>query len=380
MTAKEWLYQLLDIMVQKEASDLLISVNAPPTLKMAGKLTPMGDQGLSVEQVNELVSASIPETVMARFQVEREANFALSLKDKGRFRVSAFQQRNQKAMVIRRIAFEIPHLEELSLPPVLGELANIKRGLVFVVGGTGTGKSTTLASMIQQRNETLGGHIISVEDPIEYVHPHKKAIINQREVGIDTDSFEVALKNTLRQAPDVILIGEIRTRETMEHALTFAETGHLCLATLHANNANQALDRIINFFPMERHGQIWLDLSLNLRAIVAQQLLPTVDGGRCPAIEIMLKSPLIGDLIRKGEVNEIKSVMARSRDLGMQTFDQALYDIFKAGKITEEVALVHADSANDLRMMIKYGDAGSEGMTQAREAASHLSLKRDDEF
>jgi twitching motility protein PilU len=380
MTAKEWLYQLLDIMVQKEASDLLISVNAPPTLKMAGKLTPLGDQGLSVAQVDELVSASIPETVMTRFQVEREANFALSLRGKGRFRVSAFQQRNQKAMVIRRIAFEIPHLEELSLPPVLGELANNKRGLVFVVGGTGTGKSTTLASMIQQRNETLGGHIISVEDPIEYVHPHKKAIINQREVGIDTDSFEVALKNTLRQAPDVILIGEIRTRETMEHALTFAETGHLCLATLHANNANQALDRIIHFFPHERHEQIWLDLSLNLRAIVAQQLLPTVDGGRCPAIEIMLKSPLIGDLVRKGEVNEIKNVMARSRDLGMQTFDQALYDLFRAGKITEEVALVHADSANDLRMMIKYTDAGSEGLVQAREAASQLSLKRDEDF
>ncbi|MBB3330875.1 twitching motility protein PilU [Halomonas campaniensis] len=380
MTAKEWLYQLLDIMVQKEASDLLISVGAPPTLKMAGKLTPLGDQGLSVAQVDELVSASIPDVVMERFQVEREANFALSLKDKGRFRVSAFQQRNQKAMVIRRIAFEIPHLEELSLPSVLGELANNKRGLVFVVGGTGTGKSTTLASMIQQRNETLGGHIISVEDPIEYVHPHKKAIINQREVGIDTDSFEVALKNTLRQAPDVILIGEIRTRETMEHALTFAETGHLCLATLHANNANQALDRIIHFFPHERHEQIWLDLSLNLRAIVAQQLLPTVDGGRCPAIEIMLKSPLIGDLVRKGEVNEIKNVMSRSRDLGMQTFDQALYDLFRAGKITEEVALVHADSANDLRMMIKYGDEGSEGLTQAREAASHLSLRRDDDF
>ncbi|PWV73049.1 PilT/PilU family type 4a pilus ATPase [Halomonas sp. A11-A] len=380
MTAKEWLYQLLDIMVQKEASDLLISVNAPPTLKMAGKLTPLGDQGLSVAQVDELVSASIPETVMTRFQVEREANFALSLRGKGRFRVSAFQQRNQKAMVIRRIAFEIPHLEELSLPPVLGELANNKRGLVFVVGGTGTGKSTTLASMIQQRNETLGGHIISVEDPIEYVHPHKKAIINQREVGIDTDSFEVALKNTLLQAPDVILIGEIRTRETMEHALTFAETGHLCLATLHANNANQALDRIIHFFPHERHEQIWLDLSLNLRAIVAQQLLPTVDGGRCPAIEIMLKSPLIGDLVRKGEVNEIKNVMARSRDLGMQTFDQALYDLFRAGKITEEVALVHADSANDLRMMIKYADAGSEGLAQAREAASQLSLKRDEDF
>ena len=380
MTAKEWLHQLLEIMVLKDASDLLISVGAPPTLKMAGQLTPLGEQRLSVAQVDELVSVSIPEGGMERFKAEREANFALSLAGKGRFRISAFQQRNQKAMVIRRIAFEIPHLEELSLPPVLGELANGKRGLVFVVGGTGTGKSTTLASMIQQRNETLGGHIISVEDPIEYVHPHKKAIINQREVGIDTDSFEVALKNTLRQAPDVILIGEIRTRETMEHALTFAETGHLCLATLHANNANQALDRIINFFPAERHPQVWLDLSLNLRAIVAQQLLPTVDGARCPAIEIMLKSPLIGDLVRKGEVNEIKGVMGRSRDRGMQTFDQALFDLFKAGRITEEVALVHADSANDLRMMIKYGDGGSEGLAQAHEAASQLSLQRDDDF
>ncbi|GHE20928.1 PilT/PilU family type 4a pilus ATPase [Halomonas urumqiensis] len=380
MTAKEWLYQLLDIMVKQEASDLLISVNAPPTLKMAGKLTPMGDQGLTVAQVNELVAASLPESVRQRFNDEHEANFALSIEGKGRFRVSAFQQRNQPAMVIRRIAFEIPHLEELSLPTVLGELANIKRGLVFVVGGTGTGKSTTLASMIQQRNETVGGHIISVEDPIEYVHPHIKAIINQREVGIDTESFEVALKNTLRQAPDVILIGEIRTRETMEHALTFAETGHLCLATLHANNANQALDRIIHFFPHERHEQIWLDLSLNLRAIVAQQLLPTVDGGRCPAIEIMLKSPLIGDLVRKGDVGEIKNIMARSRELGMQTFDQALYELFKLGKISEEVALVHADSANDLRMMIKYGDESSEGMSQARDAANRFSLRSEDDF
>ena len=380
MTAQEWLHQLLDIMVQKEASDLLISVNAPPTLKMAGQLTPLGDQGLSVTQVNELVGVSIPETLLERFKTEHEANFALSFKDRGRFRVSAFQQRNQMAMVIRRIGFDIPHLEELSLPATLGELANNKRGLVFVVGGTGTGKSTTLASMIQQRNETLGGHIISVEDPIEYVHPHRKAIINQREVGIDTESFEVALKNTLRQAPDVILIGEVRTRETMEHALTFAETGHLCLATLHANNANQALDRIINFFPIERHAQVWLDLSLNLRAIVAQQLLPTVDGGRCPAIEIMLKSPLIGDLVRKGEVGEIKNIMARSRDLGMQTFDQALFDLFKAGKISEEVALVHADSANDLRMMIKFGDERSEGVAGAKEAASHLSLRGEDDF
>ncbi|QFU03233.1 Twitching mobility protein [Halomonas sp. THAF5a] len=380
MTAKEWLHQLLGIMVQREASDLLISVNAPPTLKMAGRLTPLGDQGLSVAQVNELVGASLPEAQRERFTTEHEANFALSLKDMGRFRISAFQQRNQMAMVVRRIGFDIPHLEELSLPPALGELVNNKRGLVFVVGGTGTGKSTTLASMIQQRNETIGGHIISVEDPIEYVHPHRKAIINQREVGIDTESFEVALKNTLRQAPDVILIGEVRTRETMEYALTFAETGHLCLATLHANNANQALDRILNFFPMERHAQVWLDLSLNLHAIVAQQLLPTIDGGRCPAIEIMLKSPLIGDLVRKGEVGEIKKIMARSRDLGMQTFDQALFDLYKAGKISEEVALVHADSANDLRMMIKFGDEKSDGVKGAKESASHFSLRGEDDF
>ncbi|MCK2185564.1 PilT/PilU family type 4a pilus ATPase [Halomonas getboli] len=380
MTAKEWLYQLLDIMIEKDASDLLISVAAPPTLKMAGKLTPMGEEGLSVAQVDELVAAAMPDTHRARFADENEANFALSLPGRGRFRVSAFRQRNQAAMVLRRIAFEIPHLEELSLPTVLGELANIKRGLVFVVGGTGTGKSTTLASMIQQRNETIGGHIISIEDPIEYVHPHNKAIINQREVGIDTESFEVALKNTLRQAPDVILIGEIRTRETMEHALAFAETGHLCLATLHANNANQALDRIIHFFPHERHDQVWLDLSLNLQAIVAQQLLPTREGGRCPAIEILLKSPLIADLIRKGEVSEVKNIMARSRDMGMQTFDQALYDLYKKGQISEEVALVHADSANDLRMMIKYGDEQGVGLAQAKEAASHLSLRGEDDY
>ncbi|WP_046079380.1 PilT/PilU family type 4a pilus ATPase [Halomonas sp. HG01] len=380
MTAKEWLYQLLDIMIEKEASDLLISVGAPPTLKMAGQLMPMGEEGLSVAQVGELVAAAMPENHRARFDDEQEANFALSLSGRGRFRVSAFRQRNQPAMVLRRIAFEIPHLEELSLPEVLGELANIKRGLVFVVGGTGTGKSTTLASMIQQRNETAGGHIISIEDPIEYVHPHRRAIINQREVGIDTESFEVALKNTLRQAPDVILIGEIRTRETMEHALAFAETGHLCLATLHANNANQALERIIHFFPHERHDQVWLDLSLNLQAIVAQQLLPTQAGGRCPAIEVLLKSPLIADLIRKGEVADVKNVMARSRDMGMQTFDQALYDLYKKGAISEEVALVHADSANDLRMMIKYGDEQGVGLAQAKEAASHLSLRGEDDY
>ncbi|WP_043530847.1 PilT/PilU family type 4a pilus ATPase [Litchfieldella xinjiangensis] len=380
MTPSEWLYQLLDIMVEQQASDLLISVNAPPTLKMTGKLTPLGEQVLSHPQVRELVTAALPEGLRERFATEQEANFALSLTGRGRFRVSAFQQRSQPAMVIRRIAFDIPRLDELSLPPVLGDLAGLKRGLVFVVGGTGTGKSTTLASMIQHRNETIGGHIISIEDPIEYIHPHKRAIINQREVGIDTESFEVALKNTLRQAPDVILIGEVRTRETMEHALTFAETGHLCLATLHANNANQALDRIINFFPSERHEQVLLDLSLNLRAVVAQQLLPTLEGGRHAAIEVLLQSPLISDLIRKGEVGEIKNIMRRSGDLGMKTFDQALYELFHAGIISEEVALVHADSANEVRMMIKFGDKQSPGMNKAQDAASQFSLKEGDDF
>ncbi|MCP1367754.1 PilT/PilU family type 4a pilus ATPase, partial [Halomonas sp. BBD48] len=363
------------------ASDMLISTSAPPNLKLNGKLVPLGDKPLSIAQVRELVLTALPDNLRGRFDEEREANFALSLQGKGRFRVSAFFQRSQMAMVIRRIAFDIPRLDALGLPSTVGDLASIKRGLVFVVGGTGTGKSTTLASMIQQRNETLGGHIICIEDPIEYIHPHRRAIINQREVGIDTESFEVALKNTLRQAPDVILIGEIRTRETMEHALTFAETGHLCLATLHANNANQALDRIINFFPPERHDQIWLDLSLNLKAVVAQQLLPAADGkGRHAAIEIMLRSPLISDLIRKGEVGEIKNVMARSRDQGMQTFDQALYELYQAGKISEDVALVHADSANELRMTIKYGAGAQQQGSDAIDAPSHLSLRDGDDF
>lgn len=379
MTPSEWLYQLLDIMTERDASDLLISVNAPPTLKTAGQFTQLGRAGLSVDQVTMLVDAAIPEKLKSRFAKECEANFALSLVNRGRFRVSAFKQRNQSAMVVRRIAFDIPQMEALSLPPALGELVNLKRGLIFVVGAAGTGKSTTLASMIQHRNDTRGGHIISIEDPIEYIHPHRRAIINQREVGIDTKSFEVALKNTLRQAPDVILIGEVRTRETMEHALTFAETGHLCLATLHANNANQALDRIISFFSREEQDQIWLSLSLNLRAIVAQQLLPAAEDERVPAFEIMLRSPLVSDLVRKGDIAEIKNVMARSRDLGMQTFDQALYALYREGRISEDAALVHADSANDLRMMIRFGDEDAEGLADAVQAASHLSLRREDD-
>tara|TARA_R110002020_G_scaffold148588_2_gene324472 strand:- start:701 stop:1882 length:1182 start_codon:yes stop_codon:yes gene_type:complete len=380
LSPTQWLHELLDIMVEQNASDLLISVGAPPSLKMPDGLVPLGQQRLTAHQVNELVTHTLPEGLRERFANEREANFALSREGKGRFRVSAFQQRNQMAMVVRSIAIEIPRLEVLGVPEQLAELAQAKRGLVLVVGGTGAGKSTTLAAMIQQRNETVGGHIISIEDPIEYLHPHKRAIVNQREVGIDTESFEVALKNTLRQAPDVILIGEIRTRETMEHALTFAETGHLCLATLHANNANQALERIIHFFPHERHEQIWMDLSLNLRAVVAQQLLPTLAGGRRAAIEIMLQSPRIADLIRKGEVAEIKAAMAKSRDAGMQTFDQALHDLHQAGHISREVAMAHADSANDLRMLLNFSDAKGRNLSLDEQVPTHLGLRDGDDY
>ncbi|KPQ22994.1 MAG: twitching motility protein PilU [Halomonas sp. HL-48] len=379
LTPTQWLHQLLDIMVQQQASDLLITVGAPPSLKVNGGLVPLGQQSLSAHQVNELVTHTVPEGLRERFGHDREANFALGLDEKGRFRVSAFQQRNQPAMVIRRIAQQIPTLESLGVPDALSGLAHAKRGLVLVVGGTGTGKSTTLAAMVQERNEHVGGHIISIEDPIEYLHPHKRAIVNQREVGIDTESFEVALKNTLRQAPDVILIGEIRSQETMEHALTFAETGHLCLATLHANNANQALERIIHFFPHERHEQIWMDLSLNLRAVVAQQLLPTRSGGRCAAVEVMLQSSRIADLIRKGQVADLKAAMAASRDHGMQTFDQALFDLYQASQISQEVALAHADSANDLRLMLKLGGDQSRQRSLDERVPSHLTLRdRDD--
>ena len=379
MTATQWLHQLLGIMVEQQASDLLISVGAPPSLKTPQGLVPLGRQPLSSSQVRSLVLNAVPEKQRERFQEEHEANFALSLESAGRFRVSAFQQRNEPAMVVRRIAQTIPTLSALGVPSQLATLANAKRGLVLVVGGTGTGKSTTLAAMIQERNASVGGHIITIEDPIEYLHPHQRGIVNQREVGVDTESFEVALKNTLRQAPDVILIGEVRTRETMEHALTFAETGHLCLATLHANNANQALERILHFFPHERHEQVLMDLSLNLRAVVAQQLLPTQQGGRCAAIEILLSSPRVVDLIRKGRIDELKQAMAGSRDAGMQTFDQALYALYQAGQVSQQVALAHADSANDLRLMIKQGDAVASGKPLDAQVPSHLALRDGDD-
>ena len=380
MTATQWLHQLLGIMVEQQASDLLISVGAPPSLKTPKGLMPLGRQPLSSSQVRSLVLNAVPEKQRERFQEEHEANFALSLESAGRFRVSAFQQRNEPAMVVRRIAQTIPTLSALGVPNQLSTLANAKRGLVLVVGGTGTGKSTTLAAMIQERNASVGGHIITIEDPIEYLHPHQRGIVNQREVGVDTESFEVALKNTLRQAPDVILIGEVRTRETMEHALTFAETGHLCLATLHANNANQALERILHFFPHERHEQVLMDLSLNLRAVVAQQLLPTQQGGRCAAIEILLSSPRVVDLIRKGRIDELKQAMAGSRDAGMQTFDQALYALYQAGQVSQQVALAHADSANDLRLMIKQGDAVASGKPLDAQVPSHLALRDGDDY
>ena len=357
MTPSQWFEQLLDIMLAKQASDLLISTGAPPCLKLDGKLVALGDVPLQPDQVRELVAIALPQGRREAFEAEHEANFALSLSGKGRFRVSAFFQRSQPAMVVRRIAFDIPDLESLGLPDVTGTLASIRRGLVLVVGGTGSGKSTTLASMIQHRNRTVGGHIICIEDPIEYMHPHQRGIINQREVGIDTESYEVALKNALRQAPDVIVIGEIRSRDTMELALSFAETGHLCLATFHANNADQTIERVLSLFPPSRQEQIGMDLSLNLRAVVAQRLLPRQDGsGRCVATEVLLKSPLISELIRRGEVGELKDLMRRSRELGMQTFDQALYELYRRGDISEGVALAHADSANDLRMLIKYGE------------------------
>ncbi len=351
------IHKLLTLMVEKGASDLFITAGVAPSIKVHGKVEPVTDTPLSPEKTRETVLGVMNDKQRKEFLEQHECNFAISARGTGRFRVSAFYQRNLMGMVLRRIETTIPTIEALSLPEIIKDLSMTKRGLIIFVGATGAGKSTSLASMIGHRNRNSTGHIISVEDPIEYIHQHASCIVTQREVGIDTDSFEVALKNMLRQAPDVIMIGEVRTRETMEHAITFAETGHLCLCTLHANNANQALDRILHFFPPERHGQLWMDLSLNLKAMVAQQLVPTADGsGRRAVVEVLLNTPLAQDLIRKGEVHSLKELMKKSNEQGMQTFDQALYELFKDGEITYEDALVHADSANDLRLMIKLGD------------------------
>jgi twitching motility protein PilU len=352
--ASKFMFDLLRLMTSKGGSDLFITAGFPPAMKIDGKMTPVSSQALSPQHTSDLARAIMNDKQAAGFELTREANFAISPGDLGRFRVSAFQQMGAVGMVLRVITTQIPKFEDLELPAVLKEVIMEKRGLVIMVGATGSGKSTTLAAMVGYRNENSYGHILTIEDPVEFVHPHRNCVITQREVGVDTESFEAALKNSLRQAPDVIQIGEIRERETMEHAIAFAETGHLCLATLHANSANQALDRIINFFPEERRQQLLMDLSLNLKGLISQRLIPRKEAkGRVVAIEIMLNSPLISDLIFKGEVHEIKEIMKKSRELGMQTFDQALFDLYEADKITYEDALRNADSVNDLRLNIK---------------------------
>lgn len=369
--------KLLKLVVIKKASDLFITAGFPPSIKLEGHLIPVTKTPLTATEAKELVLGVMDEKQRLEFELKQECNFAIAKVGIGRFRVSAFQQRNQSGMVLRRIEEKIPSIEELKLPRILKDLTMIKRGLVILVGATGTGKSTTLASMLGYRNENETGHIISIEDPIEFIHQHRKCIVTQREVGIDTKSYEVALKNTLRQAPDVIMIGEIRSQDTMQYALNFAETGHLCLATLHANNANQALDRILHFFPPEHHHQVWMDLSLNLKGIVAQQLIPALDGaGRRPAIEVLLNTPLAQDMIRKGDVHALKELMKKSRELGMQTFDQALFDLYNSGEISYEEAIRHADSANDLRLMIKLGSEVDENYLTER--SGKLTLQMDE--
>ncbi len=352
--AVKFMHDLLKAMVSKKGSDLFITAGFPPAIKLDGKMTPVASQQLTMQHTSELTRGMMNDKQAQEFESTKECNFAINPGGIGRFRVSAFMQQGRIGMVLRTITTAIPKFEDLNLPPVLKDVVMTKRGLIIMVGGTGSGKSTSLAAMIGYRNENSYGHIITIEDPVEYVHEHKNCVITQREVGVDTDSWHAALKNTLRQAPDVILIGEIRDRDTMDYAIAFAETGHLCMATLHANSANQALDRIINFFPEERKHQVLMDLSLNIRALVSQRLIPKKEGkGRAAAVEIMLNSPLISDLIFKGEVHEIKSIMAKSKELGMQTFDQHLFELYENGSISYEDALRNADSVNELRLMIK---------------------------
>jgi twitching motility protein PilU len=352
--AIKFVHELLRVMVSRKASDLFITAGFPPAFKVDGKMTPVSNQSLTPTHTMELARAIMNDKQAQEFEASKECNFAISPPGIGRFRVNAFVQQARVGIVLRTITTTIPRIEDLGLPETLKDVVMTKRGLVIVVGATGSGKSTSLAAMLGYRNENSYGHIITIEDPIEYVHEHKNCLITQREVGVDTESWEMALKNTLRQAPDVILIGEIRERSTMDHAIAFAETGHLCMGTLHANSSNQALDRMINFFPEERRAQLLMDLSLNLKAMISQRLIPKRDGpGRVAAIEIMLNTPLISDLIFKGEVHELKEIMRKSRELGMQTFDQALFDLYEAGLISYEDAMRNADSMNELRLAIK---------------------------
>ena len=372
--AEKFVFDLLRLMLGKKASDMFITAGFPPAMKIDGKMTPISSQVLSAQQAREIARSVMNDKQTAEFDATNECNFAIGLPGVARFRVNAFIQRGSVGMVFRTITTKIPSFEDLNLPEVLKDIAMTKRGLVIFVGGTGSGKSTSLAAMVGYRNQNSYGHIITIEDPVEFVHEHKNCIISQREVGVDTDGWAIALKNTLRQAPDVILIGEIRDRETMDYAVAFAETGHLCLATLHANSTNQALDRIINFFPEERRHQLLMDLSLNTRAFISQRLIPKADGiGRAAAIEIMINSPLISDLIFKGDVHEIKEIIGRSRELGMQTFDQALFDLHESGAISYEEALRNADSVNDIRLKIKLEgkDAKDKDMSAGIE---HLGM------
>lgn len=358
--AEKFVFDLLRLMLGKKASDMFITSGFPPAMKVDGKVTPVSSQVLSTQQAREIARSIMNDKQTAEFDATNECNFAIGIPGVARFRVNAFVQRGSVGLVFRTITTKIPKFEELGLPEVLKDIAMTKRGLVIFVGGTGSGKSTSLAAMVGYRNENSYGHIITIEDPVEFVHDHINCIITQREIGVDTDNWSIALKNTLRQAPDVILIGEIRDRETMDYAIAFAETGHLCLTTLHANSTNQALDRIINFFPEERRHQLLMDLSLNTRAFISQRLIPKADGvGRAAAIEIMINSPLISDLIFKGDVHEIKEIIGRSRELGMQTFDQALFDLHESGAISYEDALRNADSVNDLRLRIKLEGKGA---------------------
>ncbi|MFV2003991.1 MAG: PilT/PilU family type 4a pilus ATPase [Gammaproteobacteria bacterium] len=359
--AIKYMHDLLRTMVQKGGSDLFVTAGAVPSIKVDGEMKPLSNQSLSPQHTQVLVNAIMNDKQRAEFEETQECNFAISLPGLSRFRVNAFAQRGSAGVVLRTIRSEIPKFEDLNLPPILEEIAMVKRGLVIFVGATGSGKSTSLAAMVGHRNQNSNGHIVTIEDPIEFVHNHGNCIVTQREVGVDTDNYGIALKNTLRQAPDVILIGEIRDRETMEHAIAFAETGHLCLSTLHANSTNQALDRIINFFPEDRRQQLLMDLSLNLKSLISQRLIPMASGdGRMAAIEIMINSPLMSDLIFKGQVHEMKELISKSNELGMQTFDQALFDLYESGQITYEDALRNADSVNDLRLRIKLESKASK--------------------
>jgi twitching motility protein PilU len=371
------IHQWLKTLSTKGGSDLYLSTGAPPCAKFQGELKPIDSEIMKPGDIKVIAYEIMDATQTAEFEQELEMNLALSISGFGRFRVNIFLQRNEVAIVARNIVADIPHWQDLRLPEVLTDVVMRKRGLVLFVGATGSGKSTSLAALIDYRNSNSSGHIVTIEDPVEYVHNHKKSIVNQREVGVDTRSWHHALKNTLRQAPDVILIGEIRDRETMEHAIAFAETGHLCISTLHANNANQALDRIINFFPEERRSQLLMDLSLNIQSIVSQRLIPTLDGKRCAAIEVLLGSPMIADLVLKGDIDGIKEVMEKSGNIGMKTFDGALFDLYKEGLVSEEDALRNADSVNNVRLKIKFANEGGDLEDDNAMGLSLESLEED---